>query len=196
MEELIEEISKQLAENNKNQNQLLALKLDEIRAILAKQVNAPPPTINVNTSQISHEIKGHLNGLAFKIDNSAIVREIKQVFEQEKGFIKQTNETIKEIRAEKKDVVRVKFEKDFFGFSGWRPFAIYFLFIASLSAFSAWSWLQSPSSKYIQLQENHVQLQKDYEQYKNSGLDISSHYKRSLENLRKTHPKLAKKYFY
>jgi hypothetical protein len=119
-----------------------------------------------------------LNGLNIKVDNKEVINEIKRVFESENEFGKRANQAIREIREEKKDYVRVKFEKDFFGFSGWRPFLIYFFFIAFAFGFAGWSWNNNNSEK---IKEANDQI---------------LNYQKHIELLRKSNPKTAEKFFY
>jgi hypothetical protein len=146
----------------------------------------------LNTSEISHEIKAHLKGLNIRIDDSHLISALRQELSKHDSVLSQTKneilnlrnsaqESIREIRSEKNQAVNVRLnlQNDFYGFTSWRPFTLYFTFLALAFSFSAYSWFKnSDDEKLIEFQ-NKV-----------------SEFQRRVELLRDKNPRIAKKYFY
>jgi len=192
MEEVIEELSKIFESANAKQTELISSKIAEFRSEIQKQGNTTPQPVKLNTSEISHEIKAHLKGLNIRIDDSHLISALRQELSKHDSVLSQTKneilnlrnsaqESIREIRSEKNQAVNVRLnlQNDFYGFTNWRPFALYFTFLALAFSFSAYSWFKNS----------------DNEQLVKANETISEFQKR-VEGLRAKNPRIAKKYFY
>lgn len=192
MEEVIEELSKIFESANAKQTELISSKLAEFRSEIQKQGNTTPQPVKLNTSEISHEIKAHLKGLNIRIDDSHLISALRQELSKHDSVLSQTKneiinlrnsaqESIREIRSEKNQAVNVRLnlQNDFYGFTGYRPFAIYIGTLSLAFLFSAYSWFRNS----------------DNEQLVKANETISEFQKR-VESLRAKNPRIAKKYFY
>ena len=192
MEEVIEELSKIFESANAKQTELISSKLAEFRSEIQKQGNTTPQPVKLNTSEISHEIKAHLKGLNIRIDDSHLISALRQELSKHDSVLNQTKneilnlrnsaqESIREIRNEKnQDVnVRLNLQNDFYGFTSWRPFALYFTLLSLAFTLTAYSWFRnSDNNQLVKANETISEFQK------------------RVEDLRARNPKIAKKYFY
>jgi hypothetical protein len=192
MEEVIEELSKIFESANAKQTELISSKLAEFRSEIEKQGNTTPQSVKLNTSEISHEIKAHLKGLNIRIDDSHLISALRQELSKHDSVLNQTKneilnlrnsaqESIREIRNEKnQDVtVRLNLQNDFYGFTSWRPFALYFTLLSLAFTLTAYSWFRnSDNNQLVKANETISEFQK------------------RVEDLRARNPKIAKKYFY
>lgn len=192
MEEVIEELSKIFESANAKQTELISSKLAEFRSEIQKQGNTTPQPVKLNTSEISHEIKAHLKGLNIRIDDSHLISALRQELSKHDSVLSQTKneiinlrnsaqESIREIRSEKNQAVNVRLnlQNDFYGFTSWRPFALYFSLVSLAFILTAYSWFKNS----------------DNEQLVKANETISEFQKR-VEGLRAKNPRIAKKYFY
>jgi len=192
MEELFEEIARQLAENNKTQNAVLATKLGEIQEILEKMTNSPTQTIKLDSGQISREIKAHLDGLNIRIDDSTLISALKEELKKHDRVLSNTkdeianlssvaHESIRAVRSEKHQEmnVRLNLQKDFYGFTGWRPFVVYIGTLSLALSFAVYSWFKNSDDERLIEEKARV-----------------SEFRKRVEILRSNNPKTAKKYFY
>jgi hypothetical protein len=168
---------------------LLTSKFDEIRAEIEKQGNTPPPIIKLNTSQISHEIKGHLDNLSIKVDEEKLISTLKSEFSKHELALRASQSrlesvqdmaisAIKATRAEKTEFVRVKFQGDFYGFTSWRPFALYFTLLSLAFTLTAYSWFHNTDDERLK-----------------SAIGYIHQLENGIERLRANNPKTAQKYF-
>ncbi len=192
MEEVIEELSKIFESANAKQTELISSKLAEFRSEIQKHGNTTPHPVKLNTSEISHEIKAHLKGLNIRIDDSHLISALRQELSKHDSVLNQTKneilnlrnstqESIREIRNEKNQdvIVRLNLQNDFYGFTSWRPFALYFTLISLAFTFTAYSWFRnSDNNQLVKANETISEFQK------------------RVEDLRARNPKIAKKYFY
>jgi hypothetical protein len=192
MEEVIEELSKIFESANAKQTELISSKLAEFSSEIQKQGNTTPQPVKLNTSEISHEIKAHLKGLNIRIDDSHLISALRQELSKHDSVLNQTKneilnlrnsaqESIREIRNEKnQDVnVRLNLQNDFYGFTSWRPFALYFTLLSLAFTLTAYSWFRnSDNNQLVKANETISEFQK------------------RVEDLRARNPKIAKKYFY
>lgn len=199
---MLEEFSKlfdeKFKENAKEQKAILA----QISTIIEKTNNLPVPIIKVNTDEISHEIKGFLNGFAIKVDNTETINEIKKEFEsskealttvtqslkaRENDFYKNQNESLSKhrdeillIREDKNKAVEIRAENLLWGFTSSKSF---FLSLSLLGIFIGVGFYFYFDAAHLQIENETLKTQ-------------IGNFQRSVENLRKSNSKLAKKHFY
>jgi hypothetical protein len=192
MEEVIEELSKIFESANAKQTELISSKLAEFRSEIQKQGNTTPQPVKLNTSEISHEIKAHLKGLNIRIDDSHLISALREELSKHDSVLDKTKieilnlrnltqESIHEIRSEKNQAVNVRLnlQNDFYGFTGYRPFAIYIGTLSLAFLFSAYSWFKNSDDERLIQEQAKV-----------------SEFQKRVEILRNNNPKTAKKYFY
>jgi hypothetical protein len=192
MEEVIEELSKIFESANAKQTELISSKLAEFRSEIQKQGNTTSQPVKLNTSEISHEIKAHLKGLNIRIDDSHLISALREELSKHDSVLNQTKneilnlrnsaqESIREIRSEKNQTVNVRLnlQNDFYGFTSWRPFALYFTFLSLAFTLTAYSWFRNSDNEQL-IKAN----------------DTISEFQKRVESLRGKNPKIAKKYFY
>jgi hypothetical protein len=192
MEEVIEELSKIFESANAKQTELISSKLAEFRSEIQKQGNTTPQPVKLNTSEISHEIKAHLKGLNIRIDDSHLISALREELSKHDSVLDKTKieilnlrnltqESIREIRSEKNQAVNVRLnlQNDFYGFTGYRPFAIYIGTLSLAFLFSAYSWFKNSDDERLIQEQAKV-----------------SEFQKRVEILRNNNPKTAKKYFY
>ena len=171
---------------------LLNSKFAEIQLEIQKQGNIIPESNKFNTSQISNEIKGHLESMNIRVDDSKLITTLKEELKKHDRALSYTkdeivnlssmaHESIRAIRSEKHQEVsvRLSLQKDFYGFTSWRPFAIYIATLSLALSFSVYSWFKnSDDERLIEAQTKVSEFQK------------------RVESLRSNNPKTARKYFY
>lgn len=178
--EVLEDLKKDL-------EALLTSKLDEFRDEMKRAQNVPQNDNKLNVGHISQEISSnlsaHLNSLKIKTDDSAIISVLreqqKDIWARISGIAQNNYDSIHQIRNEKREAIRVKFQDSFFGFSNWKAFAIYISFVVGLGAFSAWSFFHNSTDAKI------IDCEKRMKAINEAVAEFS-----------KKNPKLAQKYFY
>lgn len=171
---------------------LLNSKFAEIQSEIKKQGTNTPEPNKFNTSQISHEIKGHLESMSIRVDDSVLISALRDELKKHDRVLSSTkdeianlssmaHESIRAVRSEKLQEVNVRLslQKDFYGFTGWRPFAIYIATLSLALSFAGYSWVKnSDDERLIEAQTKVSEFQK------------------RVEILRVKNPKVAKRYFY
>ena len=114
----------------------------------------------------------------FKVDNDQIVKQIVN-----SGMINKASEDLKPvlfefIRVANQIPKNVYIKGEFYGFTGWKPFALYMLFLISGVGFGTYSWYRNSDNPTI------ARMQKNR--------DILDE---RINNLIKNNPKTGSKYF-